>query len=95
MADSKELLTFRITFCPDLFRETKQKQKKITSKQQSLMYSFPVCLHFIFYGKIFFPFLPWFLNATILCGTLLKVEPQFKLTISENTITYHNALSLS
>ena len=32
-------------------------------------HSFPVCLHFIFYGN-FFPIstLSWFLNAIILCG---------------------------
>ena len=73
IADSKELFTFRITFSPDLFRETKQKRKQITSKQQSLFFS---CLpEFNFYGKIFFSFPPWFLNAKILCGTFFLEEP--------------------
>ena len=73
MADSKELFTFRITFSPDLFRETKQKQKQITSKQQSLFFS---CLsEFHFLRQNFFPFLPWFLNAKILCGTFFLEEP--------------------
>ena len=48
VADSKELFTFRITFSPDNFRETKQKQKQITSKQQSLFFSYLSAFFFYF-----------------------------------------------
>ena len=71
MADSKveplNYSQFQITFSLNFFRETKQKQKQITPKQQSLLFSCLSAFHFL--RQDFFPFVPWFPNATILCGT--------------------------
>ena len=75
MADSKELFMFRITFSPDLFRETKQKQKQITSKQQSLFFSCLSAFHFLRQ------------NATILCGTFSQGWAAIQIDHSRK---YHN-----
>ena len=50
MADSKveplNYSQFRITFSLDFSRETKQKQKQITSNEKSLSVFLPVCISF-------------------------------------------------
>ena len=71
MADSKvaplNYSLFRITFSQVVFRETKQKQLTNNIQKKGLFFS--VCVHLMSYGKIFFPFVPWFLNAANLSGT--------------------------